>query len=83
MSYLTKAIYSISPEAEFSYENDDYSTINWIVEPKTIPTQADIDAAIIKVKEDEAKAEATHALKKAELLEKLGISKEELILLLG
>ena len=55
MSYLTKAIWSIAPGAEFSYENNDYSTINWIVEPKTIPTQADIDAAIIKVKEDEAK----------------------------
>jgi hypothetical protein len=82
MSYLTKAICSLSPEAEFSYENDDYSTINWIVEPKSIPTQAQIDAEIIKVKKREADFEASQIAKKQELLDRLGITAEEAKLLL-
>ena len=82
MSYLTKAIYSIDPTAEFSYQNDDYSTINWIVAPKTIPSQAEIDAEIVKVKQKEEEHINNQIAKKQELLEKLGITAEEAALLL-
>ena len=83
MSYLTKAIYLLAPEAEFSYQNDDYSTINWIVEPKSIPTQSEIDDAIEQVKANEAQAELDKAAQKASLLDRLGITEDEAKLLLA
>jgi hypothetical protein len=56
MSYLVKAIKKLNPTAEFSFNDDDYSTIKWDVLDGKAPTQAEIDAAIIQVKKDEAQA---------------------------
>jgi hypothetical protein len=83
MSYLVKAIRHLHPEAEFSFTNNDYSTIKWDVLEGDAPTQAEIDAAIEQIKIDEAQAEATKAAQKQALLDKLGITEDEARLLLG
>jgi hypothetical protein len=81
--YLAKAIQRLKPTAEFSYSNDDYSTINWIVLDGDAPTQKEIDAAIEQVKADEITEATTKAAQKAALLDRLGITEAEAKLLLG
>ena len=83
MSDLAKAIRLIKPNAEFSYQNDDYSTIKWDVLEGVAPTQAEINAAIEQVKADELAAEIQAEADKAALLAKLGITAEEATLLLS
>lgn len=83
MSDLTKAIRLLKPNAEFSYQNNDYSTIKWDVLKGDAPTQAEIDAALKKIEADEIAAEAKAAADKAALLEKLGITADEAKLLLS
>jgi len=83
MDYLFKAIKKLKPTAEFSFSNNDYSTIKWNVLEGDAPTQAEIDAAIEQVKADEIQAEATKAANKAALLNRLGITDDEAKLLLS
>jgi hypothetical protein len=83
MSYLVKAIKKLKPTAEFSFLEDDYSTIQWDILDGNEPTQAEIDAAIEQVKADEAQAELDKAAAKAALLNRLGITEEEAKLLLA
>ena len=81
MSYLVKAIKKLKPNAEFSFTDDDYSTIKWDVLDGDAPTQAEIDAAIEQVKADEIQAEATKAAKKAAAeakLAALGLTADDL-----
>jgi len=82
-NYLVAAIRKLKPASEFTYTNDDYSTIVWHVLEGKAPTQAEIDSAIEQVKADEAKADADKASAKAALLERLGITADEAALLLG
>ena len=65
MDYLTKAIRKLCPTAEFSFTNNDYSTIKWDVLQGDAPTQAEIDAAIEQIKADELTAETNKATAKA------------------
>jgi hypothetical protein len=83
MSYLVKAIKNLKPTAEFSFTEDDYSTIKWDVLDGDAPTQAEIDAAIEQVKADEAQAELDKAAQKQALLNRLGITEAEAHLLLS
>jgi len=83
MDYLTKAIFKLRPTAQFSYINDDYSTIKWDVLDGDAPTQVEVDAAIEQVKADEIQAEETKAADKATLLDRLGITEAEAKLLLS
>jgi len=81
MSYLVKAIKKLRPTAEFSFQEDDYSTIKWDVLEGTAPTQAEIDSAIEQVKAEEAQAEAKAAQAKAAAeakLAALGLTTEDL-----
>jgi len=71
ISYLSAAIKKLRPDAEFSFTNDDYSTIQWDVLEGDAPTQTEIDAAIEQVKADEAQAEIDKAVKKAHLFTSL------------
>ena len=80
---LVKAINKLKPNSEFSFTDDDYSTVKWDVLDGDAPTQKEIDAAIKEVKADEAQAEATKATAKAALLSRLGITAEEAVLLLS
>jgi len=83
MSYLVKAIKKLKPSAEFSFTENDYSTIKWDVLDGEAPTQAEIDDAIEQVKADEAQAELDKAEAKAALLDRLGITEAEARLLLS
>lgn len=81
MSYLVKAIKKLRPTAEFSFQEDDYSTIKWDVLEGTAPTQAEIDSAIEQVKAEEAQAEVVAAQAKAAAeakLAALGLTTEDL-----
>jgi hypothetical protein len=80
---LFKAIRKLQPTAEFSFQNNDYSTIDWHVLEGKAPTQAEIDAAIKQVKADEANQIEANATAKAALLKRLGITEDEAKLLLG
>ena len=51
--YLFKAIKKLQPTAEFTFKEDDYSTIEWIVLEGDAPTKKEIDNAIKEVKADE------------------------------
>jgi hypothetical protein len=83
MNYLSKAIRKLKPTAEFSFSDDDYSTIKWDVLEGDAPTQAEIDEAIEQIKADEAVEAEAKAQAKAELLERLGITADEAKLLLA
>ena len=80
---LVKAIRKLKPNAEFSFIEDDYSTIKWDVLDGDAPTQAEIDEAIEQVKADEIVEAETKAAKREALLSKLGITEEEARILLG
>ena len=83
MSDLTKAIKSLKPNAEFSFQENDYSTIQWDVLEGSAPTQKEIDDAIKQVKIDEAAEAEAKATARAALLAQLGITEEQARLLLN
>ncbi len=79
--YITQAIKNLRPNAEFSFTNDDYSTIKWDVLEGNAPTQAEVDAAIEAIKQEEVQAEAEAAAKKAAAeakLAALGLTADDL-----
>ena len=82
-NYLAAAIKSLDPTSEFSFTDDDYSTIKWDILEGKAPTQAEIDAEILKIKEAEIKDAVSVAMAKAALLAKLGISADEATLILS
>ena len=83
MSYLIKAIRKLKPTAEFSFQEDDYSTVKWDVLEGDAPTQAEIDDAIEQIKAEEISEAETKAAAKAALLAQLGITEEQAKLLLS
>jgi hypothetical protein len=83
VDYLTKAIRQLKPTAQFSYQNNDYSTIKWDVLEGEAPSQPEIDAAIEQVKADEIAEAEAKATQKAALLDRLGITEDEAKLLLA
>ena len=83
MTYLARAIKSLNPTAEFSYQDEDYSTINWVVLDGDAPTQKQIDDEIKNIKANEKALIKSNAIAKAVLLTKLGITEDEAQLLLN
>jgi hypothetical protein len=83
MSYLVKAIKKLKPNAEFSFTEDDYSTIKWDVLDGQAPTQKEIDAAIVQVKADEIAEAQAKASQRQAILDRLGITAEEAQLILS
>lgn len=53
MRMISKAINSLCPSAEFSIENEDYSTIIWLIEPDTIPTLEELEFELDKIESEE------------------------------
>ena len=80
---LVKAIKYLKPNAEFSFEEADYTTIKWDILQGEAPTQVEIDEAIEQIKIDEVQAELDKAAAKAALLDRLGITEAEAKLLLS
>lgn len=83
MKYLTEAIKLLKPNAQFSYNSDDYSTIKWDVLEGDAPTYAEIELAAKQVAANNLKEIKDKATAKADLLVKLGITEDEAKLLLG
>ena len=83
MSYLVKAIKKLKPNAEFSFTEDDYSTIKWDVLDGDAPTLAEVNAAIEEVKADEEANAQAKATQRQAILDRLGITAEEAQLLLS
>lgn len=80
-TYLADAIRKLKPNAEFSFIDEDYSTIKWDKLEGDAPTQAEIDVAIEQIKADEAQAELDKATKKAAAeakLAALGLNADDL-----
>jgi len=65
MNYLSKAILRLKPTAEFSFTDNDYSTIKWDVLEGTAPTLEEIENTIEQIKADELAAEVNKATAKA------------------
>ena len=82
-NYLVKAIRKLKPNAEFSFTDNDYSTIKWDVLEGDAPTQAEVDAAVEQIKADEITETATKAAQRQALLTRLGLTEDEARLLLG
>jgi hypothetical protein len=80
---LADAIKSLRPNSEFSYTEDDYSTIQWIVLEGKAPTKAEVLAELARLKAEAQTLESTRATNKAALLERLGITADEAALLLS
>ena len=83
MNPLYKAIKSLRPNAEFSFTEEDYSTVKWDILEGNAPTKAQIDAEIAKIRAAEATETETKSAAKAALLDRLGITAEEAALLLA
>ena len=83
MSVIVEAIRNLAPNAEFSFSEEDLTTLDWqstaIAKPSIAAIQAEV-AKVEKAKESEA---ADKAAAKSALLAKLGITAEEAALLLG
>jgi hypothetical protein len=83
MSVIVEAIRNLAPESQFSFQDEDLTTLEWQSENIKKPTIAAIEKEIAKVisaKETEA---ANKEAAKAALLTKLGITAEEAVLLLS
>ena len=83
MSDIVQAIWKLRPKSEFSFTNEDYSTIKWDSLDGVAPTQAEIEAAIQQINAEVIAAKAKAATDKAALLAKLGITADEAKLLLS
>ena len=81
--YLSKAIKKLKPNSEYSFTEEDYSSIQWYKLEGDAPTQKEIDDAIKQVKAEEKTEAQSKASAKAALLDKLGISEDEAKLLLN
>jgi hypothetical protein len=83
MSDLVKAIYKLKPNAQFSFTENDYSTIKWDVLEGRAPTQSEINTAIEQVKADEITEAEARETQRQVILDRLGLTADEARLLLG
>jgi hypothetical protein len=83
IDYIIEAIKTLRPNAEFSFNEEDYSSIKYDKLDGKPPTQVEIDAMITEIKNKEAEKLANKATDKAALLAKLGITADEAKLLLS
>ena len=54
---LALAIKSLCPEAEFVLENEDYSTIRWIIEPSKMPSISELETEAQRLLTDQQSKE--------------------------
>jgi hypothetical protein len=83
MNYLSRAIQYLRPNSEFSYTEDDYSTIKWNILEGKPPTQAEINKAIIEIKANEIAEAKNRVIQRQAILDRLGLTSEEAALLLS
>lgn len=81
MVYLSKAIWKLRPSAEFSFQDEDYSTIKWDVLEGNPPTKNEIDETIELIKLEESQLETQSQAKRQAALDKLaalGLNEDDL-----
>jgi hypothetical protein len=83
MNYLARAIFNLCPGAEFTFQEQDYSTIKWIKLESTAPTLSEINNEIKRIKDEDVQVAADNVTAKAALLTRLGITADEARLLLS
>lgn len=83
MDYLTQAIRNLRPGSEFSYSDNDYSTIQWIVLEGSAPTAKAVGDEIARLEAADATAAADRAAARTALLARLNITEDEAKLLLS
>ena len=82
-NYVVKAIFRLRPTAEFTFTEEDYSTIKWDKLEGEAPTQKEIDIAINEIKAEEIAQKAKLKSDKGILLERIGLTADEMNLLLS
>lgn len=86
MNYLAQAIYNLCEGAEFTFQEQDYSTVTWIKLEGTAPTLSQINAEIEKIKKDEKEAVIAKNAAKSSALAKLaalGLTTDEVTSILA
>jgi hypothetical protein len=83
MDHLSTAIQNLKPNSEFTYQNSDYSTIDWVVLDGNAPTQKQIDDEIKRIKAAEIADAKTKEIAKAAILDRIGLTADELKTILG
>lgn len=83
MSDLARAIKFLKPTAEFSFHDDDYSTIKWDVLEGDAPTEEELKEAKKQVKIQEAADVKAKAAARKAILDRLGLTADEVSILLG
>lgn len=79
--YIVAAVQKLRPEAEFTFSDDDYSTIKFDKLVGKPPTSDEIEAAIESIKKEEIEAEKKLAANKAAAeakLAALGLTADDL-----
>ena len=79
---ITDAIYYLAPNSEFSFTENDLSTLKWDSTDIQRPIDKDIIAAIPLAKTAKKAAKTDQASAKQAILDRLGITAEEALLLL-
>ncbi len=82
-TYLDFAIQTLRPGAEFTYNDADFSSLNWMSKDIEPPTKAEVEAQIVKLKAKFENEKAEREAKRKTLLDRLGITEEEAKLLLS
>lgn len=80
---IVRAIKSLKPTAEFSFTDDDYSTIKWDVLDGDAPTWEQIQDEHNALLIADEKVKQEQRLAKAAILDRLGITEEEAKILLS
>ena len=83
MSDLVKAIKLLNPTAEFSFTDNDYSTIKWDVLEGKAPTQKQVDDALKQVIANEKAELEAKENAKAAIIDRIGLTVDELKTILG
>jgi len=83
MNKIVEAIHLIRPNAEFVIHNEDLENIEWHVIEGQIPTKKEIEQAVKDLAAAELIKEQEKSVSKAALLERLGLTAEEAVLLLS
>jgi hypothetical protein len=86
MNYLAQAIYNLCEGAEFTFQEQDYSTVTWIKLNGDAPSKSQIDAEIAKIKSDEKASVISKDAAKSSALAKLaalGLTADEVASILA
>ena len=81
--YLDFAIQTLCPNAEYTFNDADYSTVTWLKLDIPAPTQDEINVVVQQIKDNEIALTNQKATQRQAILDRLGLTAEEAALLLG